>query len=61
MKINMGKPKNNLNQRLEELKKEEKRLFDSYNRHAPANVKIGILSAKIKVIEEIEKIKLQIS
>ena len=51
------KTKNNTKERIIELEKEEKRLFDSYNRHAQASVKIGILSAKIKVIQELEELK----
>ena len=54
--LKMSKPKSN-KEKLAELKKEEKRLFDIYNRHANAETKIAILSAKIKVIQEIQELE----
>lgn len=46
-----------ISQTVSNLEKEEKRLFDTYNRHHSADVKIKHLQALIKVITEIDVAK----
>lgn len=53
----MSKNYNIIDSKIEELKKEELKLFHSYNRHAVSSVKIEVMQKLITVITKQEALK----
>lgn len=50
----MGKTKSEINNKIDELKREELKLFHAYNRHATSTMKLEVLNRLIVVINQID-------